>query len=114
MLGGIRVFPRLRVRIGQGGSTGEICGPEGIELVWRSFLQSEDHLTMIGMEMEMESKVSEHGPFGNSNPSDREITSAVSKNCKHRAETILYTRICSSCVIPCQVSYDSHGTVQSQ
>jgi hypothetical protein len=54
MLGGIRVFPRLWVRNGTGGSTDEICGPEGIELVGRSFFQSEDHFGDDWNKMEMD------------------------------------------------------------
>jgi hypothetical protein len=44
MLGGIRVFPRLRVRIVEGEYTDEICAPEGIELFWRGLFQFEDHV----------------------------------------------------------------------
>jgi hypothetical protein len=37
---------------------------------------------------------SERGPFGNSIPSDREITSAVCKHVKHRSEsTHAYVRL---------------------
>jgi hypothetical protein len=109
MLGGIRVFPRLRVRNGQGGSTDEICGPEGIELLWRSFSQSEDHFdddwNGDGDGLSIEGfgartvRVTQILPIGRSRPLCVSMLSIVQK--RHRHMIIMFVWR-----IPCHVSYD--------